>query len=601
MRFLSTLAASTLGTLAACAILFVLGLTFLFAVAAASDPAPAVRPGSVLVAELAGSWPESVSGDPLARALGGEAALDLHDVTRGLRRAAADRRIGAVWLRLGGVTAPWASLQAVRRQIEAVRLAGKPVYATSDTYMVGEKDYFLASVADSVFLDSESLFEFNGFRASVVFYAGLLERADIQPQAIRAGRFKSAVEPFLRSDLSEDGELQLRAVVSDIEEHFVAAVASSRNLEPERVRQLLGDADVGSARDALGAGLIDRLLFADQVEDLLADRLDQDSDARLRTVKLRDYARVPDASAGMPTGREGEIAVVYAEGDIVAGRSGGPALPGVTGRGLGAETFAEAMREARRTESVDAVVVRVNSPGGFAPAADAMRREIELTAAEKPVILSMGDVAASGGYWMATAADTLVAEELTITGSIGVFSLLFDFSGLFERHLGVTFDGVQTGPSADAMSFMRPLTAQETARMERDIDQVYQSFLEKVSESRGMTIDEVDGLAQGRVWTGRDALDRGLVDVLGGLSDAVDLAAARAGLAPGTFRVRELPRPRSFLERLAGTMETRMHGFARSLGFGMDPRLEALVAEMGALQRLSGSPQARMEARIEVH
>lgn len=600
MRFLSTLAASALGTLLALVLVFVFGLAFLFALAASADQVPSVRPESILVANLSGSWPEAVSGDPLARAFGGEAPLDLHDVTRGLRRAAADDRIRGVWLRLGMVTSPWASLEAVRRGIEAVREAGKPVYATSGTYLMSEKEYYLASAADSVFLDEESLFEFNGFSATVTFYAGLLERAGVEPQAIRAGRFKSAVEPFLRSDLSDEAESQIRAVVDATHGLFVDAVSEARSLDPEAVRDLLRTASAGSAREALAAGLIDDLLFEDQVEDRFRARLGLDADSRLRTVSLSSYARVPDAAAGIQSGNAGEVAVVYAEGDIMAGESGGSPLPGVTGSALGARTFAEAMEEARRAPGVKAVVVRVNSPGGFAPAADAMRREIVLTAARKPVILSMGDVAASGGYWIATAADTILAEPLTITGSIGVFSLLFDVSGMFERHLGVTFDGVRSDPSADAMSLLRPLSADEVAEMEARIDTTYASFLGKVAASRGMTLSEVEDLAQGRVWTGADALENGLVDLLGGLEDAIELAADRAGLEPGSWRVRELPRPPTFIEQLNRSMNAQLARAARGLGFGMDERLETVAREMAALAQSSRTVQARMPVRVDV-
>ena len=550
MRFFSTLAASFLGTLLGLGLLFLFGLMFIFALASTAEQAPSVRTGTILVAELGGNYPETVSGDPIAHAFGGEPRVDMHDVIRAMRMAAVDTRIDGVWLRMGDLQTPWANLEAIRRAIEDVRAAGKTVIASSDIYYMGEDELYLASAADSILLDPESMFEFNGFAMQVAFLKGLFDKAGINPQAVRAGQFKSAVEPYTRESMSAANELQLGEIVADMESTLVNAISASRGLEMDRVGSLLDAGNILSARDAHEAGLIDGLAYMDEMESIFGDDP--------RTISLVRYAQSSSRTAGIPQGSEGEIAVVYAEGTMVA--TSGNGLQGSGSAAITPERFGEAMKRAREDEDVSAVVLRINSPGGFAPAADAMLREIEMTKAEKPVIVSMGSMAASGGYWIAAAADTIVAETLTLTGSIGVFGMLMDISSLLEDHLGVNIDGVQTGPSADMMSGFRSMSAAERANLGRSMDRTYDQFLEVVAEGRGMTVAEVHAVAQGRVWTGTDARDVGLVDVLGGLDTALDLAAARAGLAKGTYRVTELPRPETFLERFTESLEVRVSG-----------------------------------------
>jgi protease IV len=593
MRFFSTLAASFLGTLAGLALLFVFALFFVFALASTSEQAPSVRPGSILVANLAGAYPETVSGDPFAQMFGGESPVDLHDVLRAFRMAAADDRIEGVWLRMGNVTESWASLQAMRRGIEEITAAGKPIYASSDNFFMAEDELFLASAADSIVLDPQSLFEFNGFSLQLTFFKRLLDRAGVNPQAVRAGRFKSAVEPYLRESMSVDNETQLQALVDGIETSFVDAIASARDLDGPSVRRMTRVGDLMTAQDAHEAGLVDLLAYDDQVEALFGEDI--------RKVTLRQYARSSPSSAGIRNGKDGQIAVVFADGTIVAGGRSG--LPGMNDDTIGSRTFAKAMREARENDSIDAVVLRINSPGGLAPAADAMLREIELTRSEKPLIVSMGGLAASGGYWIAAAADTIVAEPLTLTGSIGVFGLMLDVSELMSDRIGITFDGVQTGPSADMMSGVRALSDAERLRLERSTDQTYERFLQIVAQGRGMTVEEVHRLAQGRIWTGRDALDRGLVDVLGGLDTAIGLAAERAGLEEDSYRVRELPLPPSFFEMFTESLETRAVRVAESAFSSRAATLPgpvaSLLSDLNALLNMTEGVQARLPYFVE--
>ncbi len=593
MKFFSTLVASTLGTLIALGVAFVFLFLFIVALAASSDDVPSVRDGTLLVADLSGSLPEMVSGDPFAQLLADEPSLDLRSAKRAFEKAASDRRISGLWLRLRGTNISWATLQELRSSITRFKESGKPVYASSDDFMTTEAEYFLLSVADSVFTAPGGLFEFNGFAIVSSFYKGLLDKIGIEPQIVRAGRFKSAVEPFQRTNMSDENREQLDDMLRAQESVYLQTIAEARGLTVDGLREQATQDAILSVEDAVETGLLDDLLHYDEIVDLWKNRLGLDSDRKLRTISLSRYARVPAASAGLREGREGEVAIVYAVGAIVGGKSdeGNPFSSGV----LGSETFMRAIREARESEKVKAVVVRIDSPGGFAPAAEAMRREVELTAREKPVVISMGDIAASGGYWMAMAADTIVAEPLTLTGSIGVFSLFFDMGGFFEDKLGVTFDRVRTSPYADMFSGVRPFSDGEVRLIQDMTDRTYDRFTEHVANNRNMPREEVRELAQGRVWMGVQAKDVGLVDVLGGLDIAVGIAAELAGLEPGSYSTRALPRPKSFLERMTRSVEDEAVKAWMALTTTRAERtLLDHVRTLGVVTRDHGTIQARM-------
>ncbi|MDX1547242.1 MAG: signal peptide peptidase SppA [Rhodothermales bacterium] len=592
MRFFTTLLASLAGTLLAFALAFFFGFLFLLALAASADTTPSVRSGSVLVVELSGAIPEQVSGDPFAQAIGGEPAYDLYGLTRAFEKAAADSRIEGVWLKLRGVTAPWATLQEIRHALGGVREAGKLVVASSDDFPMREVEYFVATAADSVFAAPESFFEFNGFYLEVLFYNQLLEKLDVEAQIVRAGTFKSAVEPFFRDDLSPENEEQLAALLASQNAVFLEAVGTRRGITPEAVRRFLDDEALITSDAAYAAGLLDGLRFEDEVEALFKSHLGLDPDDDLRTVSARSYVRVPDREAGLEVGSE-EIAVVYAAGTIMPGES----LSGV----VGSETFNAAMEDAREDDDVRAVVLRINSPGGSASASEAMWREIALTSEAKPVIVSMGDYAASGGYWIATAADHLLADPTTITGSIGVFSLFFDLGEFFSGTLGITHDNVRTGPYADMFSGLRSLSEPERALLQRSTDETYARFLAKVAKSRGLSVAAVDSVGQGRVWTGQQALDLGLIDGLGTLHDAVAFAAAEAGLEEGDYRVRTLPVPKTFLDELNDALAVQAAAvWQRAALTSTEQALLRHARTLDDLLRMQGTVQARLPMQWRV-
>ncbi len=593
-RFLLTLVAAFLGTLAA---LFFL-LLLVTALLVGGETAPAVERGSVLELDLGGVVPEVAPLDPIG-SLVGTRGLTLRDVTEALRKAAADDRIEAVWLKPEGVSASWATLSEVRSALETYRASGKPLIASSGANGFDEASYYLASIADSVFTPPEATFELNGFYLSVPFFAGALDKLGIEPEVIRAGAYKSAAESFTNRQFSPENREQYEDLVAGVSGAFRAAVAASRRITLGDLDRIVEDGGLYDAEAARAAGLVDGLRYESAVTASLRAFTDQDEEDELRTVSLGDYAVVPPAQAGLDSGDANErIALVYAVGQIVPGES----QPD-TGSGafLGSDTFAEAMQDAVRDETVGAIVVRVDSPGGAATASDAMWHAVREARAHVPVVVSMGSVAASGGYYLAAAADTILADPNTITGSIGVISILFDATEFLNDKLGVNFDAVQTGPAADLGALGQPLGAQERAILERTTEEVYTAFVGRVASGRGMVPDSVRALAGGRVYTGARALQLGLVDALGDLDDALALAADMADLGDD-YGLRVLPEEKGFFELLTdGTFVQAALGAVQArretVPEQMLRRQVALLREAAALH---ATPQARLLTDVRV-
>ena len=597
MRFFSTLVAATLGTLVALGVVVFFFFLVIVALASSGSSEPSVSAATTLVVELEGGIPEITADDPFAEAFG-EPELDLARIRQALRMAAADSRVEAVWLKVGALSAPWATLEEVRGALADYRKSGKPLYASASGPYLNEAGYFLASAADTVTMQPLTIFEFNGFALTAEFYKNLLDKLDVQAEVIRAGQFKAAVEPFLREDLSPENREQLSALLTDQNRVFLTAVAQSRGTTPQALQTLIETDALFSAEDGVRAGLLDALLLPDELETMLKKRLGVEADDDLNLIQAQHYARTSPTDAGLDVAGEGEIALVYAIGGIVDGESGESFNPLMGGTVVGDETFREAMQEARESDRVKAVVLRVNSPGGSASASEAMRREIALTRGVKPVIVSMGDYAASGGYWIATGADSIVANPLTITGSIGVFNLMFNTSGLFENKVGITFDQIETGPFADMASGVEPLEPAERAIFQRNVDETYRAFLEHVSAATGLDTARVHEIAQGRVWTGAQAHELGLVHVLGGLRDALRIAAARAGLEGDAYRVRVLPRPKTTLERFLEGMNTQARAWLAAWQSPTERLLRERAALLDALVGQNGQVQTLLPTRF---
>ncbi|CAN5752343.1 signal peptide peptidase SppA [soil metagenome] len=462
--------------------------------------------------------------------------LGLDEILKAIRRAKNDNRIKGIHLYNENVSAGMATVEEIRRALLDFKESGKFIVAYSE--VSSEKAYYLNSVADRIYLNPSGLMEFNGLSSEIVFFKGTFDKLGIQPYVFRVGEFKSAVEPFIQAQMSESNRQQTQSFLSSLHDHALGNIAQSRNLTVAQLRNISDSLKVTSAEDALRNGLVTHLGYYDQVLDYFREQLgEEDATKKPNVISLSRYKKVA-SDEGTSTSRN-RIAVIYASGDIVGGEGGEGSIGGTK--------YAEAIRKVRLDDNVKAVVLRINSPGGSALASDIIWREVELTKAVKPVIASMSDLAASGGYYIAMACDTIVAHPNTITGSIGVFGMLFNTEPFLREKLGITIDRVKTGRYADMPTVTRPLTDFERQVLQKETERIYEDFTRKAAQGRRITQDQLKQYASGRVWSGIEAKERGLIDVLGSLDDAIQIAAAKANLGDN-YRIRSIPERKTFLE-----------------------------------------------------
>ena len=417
----------------------------------------------------------------------------------------------------------------------------KPVFAYSE--VLSEKAYYLASVADQLYMMPEGLLEFNGLSIDRMYYKNLLEKLEVKPRIFRVGQFKSAVEPFLREDMSEPNRQQLKEFSESIYGEMLKEIALSRNMEAVSLRTISDGLKVRKVTDAVELGLIDEAIYQDEAIAKTKSYFELDENDKITFISPNTYMK-KSAEKDVAT----KVAVVIAEGEIVSGKS--------FDNYLGSTSFAKDLKKAKDDENVKAIVVRINSPGGSAMASDVMWRAIQQTAKVKPVIASMSSVAASGGYYMAMACDSIVAEPVTITGSIGVFGVLFEIDEFLKNKLGITTDRENTGQFSDLGSPMRKMTPMDSAIIQTEVNRIYEVFTEKAAQSRGMSVEQLKSYAGGRVWSGIEAKQIGLVDELGGLDRAVMIAAEKAGITD--YKVSYISDEKNFFEKLSGDYSTSL-------------------------------------------
>jgi protease-4 len=547
---------SCAGTMVGMIVLFLLFIVWAVS-AINSEKLVQVEDGSVLFIKLDKQISELELEEPLADIFPGTenesiGLVELRDV---INHAKTNDKVKGIYLNAPQIGAAFSTLDEIRKAIEDFRASGKWVVAYSDAYTEG--GYYVSTAADKVFMNPTGTVELNGLAIQISFFKKLFDKLEIKPQVFRVGDFKSAVEPFIRENMSEENRLQLTEMINGIYSHMTTEVARSRNLPAERIKEIADKMLVRNSKQAVEFGLIDSLYYDDQVKDDIRARLGLGKDKTIPFVKYSDYRKAfkPNVSS------KNEIAVIVADGEIIPGKG----QPGI----VGSATIREEIRRARTSDRVKAIIIRVNSPGGAFTAADEMWREVELAAKEKVVIGSMGDYAASGGYYLSMACDTIVAQPNTITGSIGVFSVLFDLTDFMGDKLGITSEEVKTGEIGDMVTFTRHLTQQEKDIWQRQTDEVYEIFTGKAAEGRHMSQDDIKKVASGRVWTGQQALDRKLVDVLGSFDDAVKIAADKAGVG-GDYKLKYYPKQKSIIERLVDDYEN-------------DVRISALKEETGEL------------------
>src|SRR5680860_46119 len=534
MKFLRNLLAAIIGTLIAFGIVFVVFFIFISLISSSEDSV-AIKKNSVLELQLQQPISDYVGDNTLDPFSGGlfQQAQGLDEILQAITVAKDDDDIKGISLNNNFILAGLAQTQAIRKALVNFKNSGKFVYAYADFYT--QKDYYLASVADSVFMNPVGGLDFKGLSSEVLFFKDLQEKTGIKMEVIRHGKYKSAVEPFIANEMSEANRTQIKELIGSLWNSMIEDISESRNIVPLELNKIADTLGGRTPELAQQNGLIDGVLFYDQYENSLKRAVDSVLDKDLNAVLLGDYV-VRSNKKAINAGTD-KVAVVFAQGEILYGEGG----PDIIGQGI----ITEALRDARDDEKVKAIVLRVNSPGGSALTSDIIWREIELAKEKKPVVVSMGNVAASGGYYIAVGADKIFAEPTTITGSIGVFGTVPNMTGLAED-IGINAEQVGTNKNSVEYSLFEPMTDEFRNLVQESIESTYETFLKRVSQGRNISVAEADSLAQGRVWSGVDAQRIGLIDKLGNLEDAIVEAANMAELKD--YGLKKLPKYKTGLE-----------------------------------------------------
>lgn len=497
--------------------------------------------GTILHLNLTEEISERASDNPFANlnpmSLEVGKGLGLDRILECLEKASRDPNVRGIYLEVPSVNGGMASMEEIRNGLNAFKKSGKFIYAYADVYSQG--GYYLASTADQVWMNPEGMLDMRGMSASIPFFKGTLEKLEVKPEIIRHGKFKSAVEPFILDKMSDENRAQTAEYVDDLWSHYLVKVGESRKIPADSLKSYAANFRIRTASDAVEMGLVDTLAYMDVFLKQLCEKTGKSDEEDLELVGLSKYYDFADPGPEKEPTRD-KIAVIYAVGDIVSGKGNESEI--------GSESLSKTIREVRNDDKVKAVVLRVNSPGGDALASDIIWREMELCRKSKPVIVSMGDVAASGGYYISCNADSIFAQPNTITGSIGVFGLMFNIQDMLKNKLGVTYDSYNTGSYADLGSMTRPMTDSERSIMQSFVEQTYATFTGRVSAGRSMSVAQVDSIGQGRVWSGIDARRLGLVDALGGINEAILAAAKKAGLK--NYRVADYPKQKDPIKAL---------------------------------------------------
>ncbi len=570
--------ASFLALIIFCVIAFFVAVGIIAAFAAGSKEEVAEK--SVLVLDLSNHFPEHSSPDPMSIIENGEQSPSLYEVIRLIRHAKTDNNVSGIYVVANGSGNEAAANDELRSALLDFRKTKKFVIAQGDA--MSQQAYFVASAADKVYVNPAGGFEWAGFSVTLPFLKGTLDKLEIQPQIFYAGKFKSATEIFRVDKMTPENRLQTTAWLNSLYNHFLSQVSSSRGIDTATLHALANGASIQTPQDAVNAKLIDGVKYDDEIKAEIKNRISIGKYDKLNLVSLSKYN---DAVSVRKSGSD-RIAIIYAEGDIVDGE-------GSTSN-IGGETFRALIRRARLDKSVKAIVLRVNSGGGSALASEVIWRELQVAKQQdkKPVVVSFGDVAASGGYYISCGADSIFAHPNTITGSIGVFGIIPNMQNFWKNKLGVTFDGVETAPYAD-ISTVKPLDEKEKQVIQSGVERIYNQFKHRVAEGRRKEVSYIDSIAQGRVWSGRDALQIGLVDRLGDLDDAIACAARMAKV--DKFGLKEFPQKESWLKSFVDRKKTEPSAIIKE---NIGAENYRVFLQMKKIKELTGSIQARMPFEI---
>ena len=540
--FLKFTLATVTGIIISSVVLFFISILVVFSMVSSSESETQVRKNSVMMLDLNGTLTERSQENPLDFLMKEDyKTYGLDDILSSIRKAKENEDIKGIYIQATSLGAGFASLEEIRDALKDFKESGKFIVAYGDTYT--QNLYYLSSVADKVLLNPQGMLEWRGLAATPMFFKDLLEKIGVEMQIFKVGTYKSAVEPFISTEMSPANREQVNVYLSSIWGQITSSVAESRNLSVEALNK---EADrmlmFYPAEESVKNGLVDTLIYKNDVRDYLKNMVGIDKDDNMPVLGIQDMINV---KKNVPRDKSGNvIAVYYAYGEIDGGSSAS------TDEGINSEKGIKDLRKLKDDENVKAVVLRVNSPGGSAYGSEQIWYAVNQLKKEKPVIVSMGDYAASGGYYIACNADTIVAEPTTLTGSIGIFGMMPNAKGLTEK-LGVNFDVVKTNPYADFGNLTRPMNDGEKGLMQMYVNKGYELFLTRCSDGRGISMEELDKIAQGRVWTGSTAKELGLVDELGGLDKALEIAIAKAGV--DAYTVMNYPKKEGFLESLMNT------------------------------------------------
>jgi protease-4 len=586
--FFKYLLATILGIVITTLFLFLITLGIIGSMMAKSDKVVDVKENSLLVLKFDSEIVDRASKDPFGdfnfMSMRSNQKLGLNDILKAIKNAAEDPNIKGIYLDNENIPAGAATMEEIRDALVKFKESGKFIVSYSNIY--SQKSLYLSSVSDKIMLNPLGMVEWVGLRSEIMFYKDALQKLGVEPQILRHGKFKSAVEPFMYDKMSAENREQVMTYMGSIWNHWVNKIGESRNITPEQLNKLANDFTIRNAANALEHGLIDSIVYKDQVIDYLKSLTDTKDKDDINTVGIAQYAKVPSVKKDKTFARD-KIAVIYASGGIVMGDGSEGDIAG--------ERFARTIREARRDSTVKAIILRVNSGGGSAQASDIIWREMTLAKEVKPVIVSMGDVAASGGYYIAAPADYILAGPTTITGSIGVFGLSFNIQEGMNKKLGLKVDVVKTNTYSDFMTMYRPMTAEEKAIGQLFVEEIYTTFIGLVANGRGMSVEEVDAIGQGRVWSGINAMEIKLIDEFGGLERAIEVAAERANLEQ--YRIVELPKQEDPFEALVkqftGSAKVKLIENELGSNYKYYKNIQSILKSQGV--------QARLPYEIEIY
>jgi len=576
--------ASMLGTLVLFVIVTLIAIGIVAGVVAmASHEEVAISKNTVLLARFNKEIADRGSKSKVVMGFSGpERTTGLNHILENLEKAAKDENIAGIYLDLSDIPSGISTIEEIRNGLLSFKKSGKFIWAYGE--MLSQKSYYLATAADKIFLNPQGALEFKGIASEMIFIKGLIEKLDVKMQIIRHGKFKAATEPLFLDKMSPENRKQITKLIADIWKNMVEGISEERKIGEIALNNIADSLKIETAQDALKYKLVDQLVYKDELMDEMKKKLALDAKKKIQYVAMDKYSDVVvKKKAENP---KHKIAVIYASGSIGSGEG--------DDQSIGSERISKAIRKAREDEKVKAIVFRINSGGGSALASDVIWREIDLARQVKPVVASFGDVAASGGYYIACAATKIIADPTTITGSIGVFGVIPNFQGLFSNKLGITFDQAMTNKNSDYIPITKPLSTYQTQLLQREVDHIYEVFTGKVAAGRKLKLSTVDSIGQGRIWSGNDAKTLGLIDDFGGLTKAIEMAAALANTTD--YRIVSLPEQKEWFEELIDQISGNDPSSSLKQALGENYEYFRYLKEIGEMKGV----QARLPFQINL-